>query len=147
MTVRYLAATEFLIDHLSGGGNPPPPVALSELAVSAVSLEWILVDVETSDELSPGERSKWRTNVTNFRKLLVQSGGSVTAVSEQTLEEWRKAMLLDLTHDHGEGPEEMSSEERLVVATASELGLIYLTPRRDWNEALRDEYGLAIQEA
>jgi hypothetical protein len=40
----------------------------------------------------------------------------------------------------------MSSEERLVIATAWELGLIYLTPSRDWNETLRNDFGLAIEE-
>ena len=146
MTVRYLAATDYLLDHLVTGGAGMSPVQLADLAVSAVSLERILADVELDGELSASERSKWRTNLANFRKLLVQSGGQVPAVSGEALEQWGKVLLLNLQHDYGYGPEEMSAEERLVVATAADLGLIYLTPHRQWNDTLREDYGLAIEE-
>ena len=147
MSVRYLAATELLSAHLSGIDRPTASVPLAELAISAVSLEWILADAELDEEISAPERNNWRTNVTNFRKLLIQSGGMVTAVSEDCLEQWGKAILLKLEHQFDGEPEAMSSEERLVVATAKELGLIYLTPARDWNETLRSDFGLAIEEA
>lgn len=146
MTVRYLAATDYLLNHLVTGGAGVSPVQLTDLAVSAVSFERILADVELDSELSAADRNKWRTNLANFRKLLVQSGGQVPALSGDTLERWGKILLLDLQHDYGDGPEEMSAEERLVVATAADLGLIYLTPRRQWNDMLRDEYGVAVEE-
>lgn len=146
MTVRYLSATDFLLEHLAGGGAALSRHLLSDLAVSAVTLEWILADVELDETLSSIDRNRWRTNLANFRKALTQAGGSVPSVSEKALESWGKARLLDLRHDYGDGPEEMPSEERLVIATAAELGLIYLTPPRDWNETLRNNFGLAIEE-
>ena len=142
--MRFMVATELLMEHLLGR-SASIVYPLPDLAVSAVTLEWIQADVELDQDLQPSERSKWRTNLTNFRKTLVQSGGEVPALSENALERWGKAMLLDLTHDYGLGPQEMPSEERLVVASASELGLIYLTSPRDWNYALENEFGLAVE--
>jgi hypothetical protein len=147
MSVRYIVATEYLLDHLVNGDTSFPSVPLSELAVSGVTFETILASVELDETISPADRGKWRTNLANFRKLLTQSGGEVPGVSTETLERWGKVLLLDLTHDYGDGPEEMSVEERLVIATAADLGLIYLTPVRDWNDALRDDFGLALEES
>ena len=144
--MRFMVATELLLEELVGGGASLSSFPLADLAVGAVTLEWILADVEMDTQLHPSERSKWRTNLTNFRKALIQAGGTVTAVSEEALERWGKAMLLDLRHGSGTASYGMPVEERLIIATAAELGLIYLTSRRDWNDTLQEAFGLSIQE-
>src|SRR4051812_19076236 len=102
-----MVATDLLIEELLGRGSALARYPLADLGVSAVTLEWILADVETDAHMSSGDRSKWRTNLTNFRKGLVQSGGEVPALSEGALERWGKAMLLDLTHNDGAEEYEM----------------------------------------
>jgi len=146
--LRYLASTDLLVEMLSSGStNVLGERPLQQLAVSVLSFEWILADVETNSSLSPDNRRKWRANLTNLRKQLRQAGGSSPALSETALAHWGSLMLLDLRHSEGGGtPQEMPVEERLVVATAKDLGLIYLTLLRDWNAVLRDDYGLALEE-
>jgi hypothetical protein len=146
---RVLLSTEFLVEGLHRGLSGPLDFRLRDVAVSAVSIALILAQLEADHKLTPAGRRRWRSNVLNFRQGLRAAGGQVTDVSERTLERWGEMWNLDLHHvyNHSEGPVEMSSEERMVVATAVSNGLIYLTPKRDWNAEIEARLNVSLQIA
>ena len=145
---RYLVSTELLVDFIYGGA--PDTLAgmhPRDLAVSALSFEFILAEIEGNSALTPVARRQWRSNVVQFRQRLRATGGEIINISERTLEKWGQVWNLNLSHtySYAEGAVEMSSEERLVVATASAEGLIYLTPQRDWNAEIENKLQLVVQ--
>jgi hypothetical protein len=150
--VRYLLGTDALIDQLQAGEkSPAATIELSDLAVSAISFEWLLADIEKNRGFNAEQRVAWRANVQNFRSQLVEQGGQVLPLSLEALEIWGRLMLLDLHDERTVAGKKrriaLSAEERLVIATAIERGMIYLTPQRAWNRILQDRRGLAFQVA
>lgn len=145
---KYLLSTDLLLQYLqeAGASTSLSSRKLKDLAVSALSLEWIVADSERM-QITPNDRRKWRTNVTRFREILLRSGGEVLALSEQAIEQWGKVELLTLTHRETQDsePHSMSTEERLVVATAAAGGYIYLTHMRDWNATIEVELGITVE--
>jgi hypothetical protein len=147
---RFLVSTELLVDFLHRGASQAlATIPVRDLAVSALSFALVLAEVEADRTLTPASRQQWRSNVLGFRQALRAQGGQITDVSERTLEKWGEIWNLQLFHvySQAEGPVEMSSEERMVVATALTNGLIYLTPDRDWNAEIEDKLQVAFQVA
>ena len=139
---KYLLSTDLLIQHLGEGAASTALASrkMRDLAVCALSFEWIIAEAEK--KLEPQDRVKWRTNVTRFRETLLRNGGEVLAISEQALEQWGRLTILTLVHKGVQ----MSTEERLVAATAAASGYIYLTQARDWNKAIEAGLEVAIEE-
>ena len=147
--MKFLLGTEALKQLLKSGDVT---LAAADVAVSEISFQWLLADIERSARLKPDDRIQWRSNVVNFRQLLVAQGGRVLGLSRAAIEIWGRLAVMDLAHTppataRGKPakPKPLASEERLVIATAIELGLIYLTPLRDWIGRLSDAHGLAYK--
>ena len=142
----HLLGTRLLFDHLKTGGTNSRLLQrkLRDIAVSAVSLEWILADAEKA-QLSPHARLKWRTNVVRFRERLTSEGGGVLPLSLRALEHWGRLQLLELKSTRSGVETELATEERLVIATAAANGLIYLCDPETWLEQLQHEIGLASE--
>jgi hypothetical protein len=146
---RWLLSTEIVIAVLAEGdafrllGARP----LRDIAISAVSFEWIAADLELAS-LDPATRQQLRTNIVRLRELIRASGGEIPAVSLQALERWGRLQVLDLRHhyDPDKEPTRMPVEERLVVATAAASGFVYVTYARQWNAILLADLRLAIEE-
>jgi hypothetical protein len=147
---RWLLSTDVLIRHIGTGGQDFVLGAkrLRDIAVSGVSFEWILADIELRQDLAPAMRLKWRSNVTRFRDQLRSSGGDVPGLSLQALERWGRLQVLELKHQfkHAADSIHMPTEERLVVASAAAGGYIYCSDHRQWNRTIERELHLAIEE-
>ncbi len=144
---KWLLSTEVVVAVLGEGnttrilGSRP----LREVAVSAVSFEWISADLELA-AIRPSQRQQLRTNVTRFRELVRASGGQIPAISTRALERWGRLLVLSLEHSRSAGSKElMPVEERLVVATAASEGLVYTTFRRGWNTTLETDLGISLE--
>jgi hypothetical protein len=151
---RALMSTDVLAACLGGQRSRSlARLPLSELAISALSLEWIIADAERAATLEPWERRAWRANAAAFARAIHTAGGEILGISNETISAWGRTTILDLVHVQvtatgGVAAEvflHMPTEERLVVATASASGLVYLTFRRDWNEKLEESLGLSVE--
>jgi hypothetical protein len=139
---RFLLSTELLLDLIHRGGSDElGAISSRDLAASALSFELILAEIDRDLSLTPVTRRQWRANTVSFRQRFRARGGRIIAISESTLEKWGHIWNLELyhTYSHAEGPVEMSSEERLVVATALAEGLIYVSLQRDWNAEIENK--------
>lgn len=137
--IEYLGGEDF--DEGAISGRP-----LADIAVSAVTFEWLIADAESDPELSADARGMWRTNLNHFRKQLEQSGGECPALTHKDLSHWGKLLIADLEHKYEDGEvKRMPNEERLAIATALEFGYIYFTKARDWNAVLQSRFRLSLQ--
>lgn len=143
---RWILSTDLVIEFLRRGEGLIGPIKLPDLAVSALTFNYILAEVEYS-ALQPAERSRFRTSVLRFRDMLRASGGEIPTLNGEALEQWGRVHLLKLQHRNLEIGEtfEMPTEERLVVATAVASGYVYITQKRDWNPVLEKALNLQLK--
>ncbi len=134
--LRWLLGTDLLVKYFQEGDRLPLFCGrhAHEIAVSAVSIEWLLQTTERSSQFSPIERERWRENILFFREYLFSYGGAVLDVSKEAWEVWRTLGLISMKWHPVEGTDdiEMPVEERIVLATAVASQLTFLTTSQDW---------------
>lgn len=144
---RFLLSTEILVITAKGADSALRDdgllgrMPLADVAVSALSLEWIAAEAEVAPSYSALLRKKLRQNLQWLRIRIEAEGGSVLYISSEVLRHWGDVFLLDLKDDSGG---EIPTEERLVVATALAEGLTYFCYEHDWCKVLAEKLGVSL---
>ena len=144
---KFMLSTFAFLELLSSGrtNSPVGQEPLSDLCISAVSVEWISAEIEHNPAFHPADRVTWRTNHGLLCRRL-QAYGNVVDLGLSAIGVWGQLRLVDLSHaDPSNGSRtEMPLEERFVVATAIATNQTYVSPPRDWNVVLQNRTGLSV---